>query len=127
MLFQVIVRDGWDDHSTTRSSGLLMIHVVQPYFDQFSQYWKTGVTFFDPKQIAAEPHVRLFLCRGRIPGSLWLVDDNFHLAFLFGNANSSVPVADVVKAPEAQFSDWCSAFHASIVSTVSNTPIIRFF
>ncbi|KAJ7139017.1 hypothetical protein C8R44DRAFT_837632 [Mycena epipterygia] len=50
----------------------------------------------------------------------------FHLAALFGSGGGVVSVNDLVKTVKSQFSDWGSAFRAS-VSSGGRVPVIRFF
>jgi hypothetical protein len=118
--------------SPARSSGPLMINAIQVSSDQFKKYWRTGVTFSDPKQIAAATLLNPTFVYSLVGegchvhyGMSTIVP--FHFAALFGNSKGSVSVADVVKAAKAQFSDWCTTFHNSIHSNAPNTSVIRFF
>jgi hypothetical protein len=118
--------------SSARSSGPLMMHAMQASSDQFKNYWKTGVTFSEHKQISAATLLNptfVYSLAGEGCSVHYGLDPvvPFHLANLFGNAKDSVSVADIVKAAKTEFSAWCSVFQSSISSTISSAPVIRFF
>jgi hypothetical protein len=116
--------------SSARSSGPLMMHAMQAPSDQFKKYWKTGVTFPDHKQIAGATLLNptfVYSLAGEGCSVHYGLDPivPFHLAALFGNAKSTISVADIVKAAKTEFSAWCLAFQTSI--SLRSVPVIRFF
>jgi len=125
-----------DEHGmvlgAARSAGPLMVQAMRLTSQRFMNYWKTGTTFSDPKQIAAATTLNptfVYSLGGEGCCVHYGTDPlvPFHFAAVFGNAKGSVSVTDVVNAAKAEFSSWCTAFHTSISSTVSSIPIIRFF
>jgi hypothetical protein len=109
-----------------------MGNAVQVSSEQFNNYWRTGVTFTDPKQTAAATLLNptfVYSLAGEGCNVHYGTDPlvPFHLSVLFGNARRSVSVADMVRAAKAEFSDWCSVFHTSVSGTVARAPVIRFF
>ncbi|KDQ10031.1 hypothetical protein BOTBODRAFT_190794 [Botryobasidium botryosum FD-172 SS1] len=119
-------------YNPARSSGPVMMKAMMITPEQFQAYWRNGVTSSDSREIAAatllNPTFAYSLAGegctvhyGTTPLS------SFHLAGVFGNAKSAVSAADAVRGAQAEFSDWCSAFHTSIASTSPDAPIVRLF
>ncbi|KAG5648468.1 hypothetical protein DXG03_003079 [Asterophora parasitica] len=118
--------------SSARSTGPLMGHSVQVLTEQCKRYWKTGVTFSDPKKIAAATHLNptfAYSLDGEGCNLHYGTDPlvSFHLAPLFGNATGQgrVTVEAAVKTAQGQFEMWCSSFYNSLFTPT--TPTIRFF
>ena len=117
--------------TSARSSGPLVIQAAQICSEQFKNYWTTGVTFTDRKLVAAANILNAtftYSLQGEGCNVHYGTDPliPFHFAALFGNAKRSVSVADLAKAAQAEFGDWCSAYKTAISSTTSRAPIIRF-
>ncbi|EGO03805.1 hypothetical protein SERLA73DRAFT_158294 [Serpula lacrymans var. lacrymans S7.3] len=115
--------------SSARSAGPLLIKAANAMSDQFRNYWKTGTTFTNSKELAAATLLNptfVYSLAGERFSVHYGTDPMtpFHLAALFGNTRGSTSVADVVKAAKAEFNDWCSAYSVSLSS--SSRPIIRF-
>jgi hypothetical protein len=118
--------------TSTRSAGPLWMKMIEVAAVHFSNYCKTGVTFSDPKQIAAATLLNptfVYSLGGERCSIHYGTDvlNLFHLGDLFGNAKGSVSVTDAVNAAQTEFSNWCSAFHASISPTNSAIPVVRIF
>jgi hypothetical protein len=116
--------------SPARSAGPLILQAIQVSSEQFKNYWSTGTTFTNPKQIEAARLLNptFVYSLGGEGCSVYHATDPlvpFHLAALFGNRRGPVSIADAVRAAKAQFNDWCSAFHTSISSTPAGSVIIR--
>jgi hypothetical protein len=96
----------------------------------FLAYWKTGTTFFTPKEICAATLLNptfVYSLGGEGCNVHYGTDPAtpFHLAALFGNGGSGhISVSDVVRCIRAEFGDWCSAFHVAI-SSGGRIPVIR--
>jgi hypothetical protein len=113
-----------------RSLGPLGKHGSAVIGDSYRNFWKTGVTFVDEKNIAAATLLNptFVYSLGGEGCSLHYGTDPlipFHLAALFGNAKGTVSMTKVVKAAHQEFTDWCSSYRASLSST--SPPIVRFF
>ncbi|PCH44295.1 hypothetical protein WOLCODRAFT_138924 [Wolfiporia cocos MD-104 SS10] len=122
---------GRSNLTTARSAGPTMPKAVEVVSTQFKQYWKTGVTFTNSKQIAAAKLLNptfAYSLRGEGCAVHYGTDPliPFHLAPVFGNTRGNVSVASLVTAIRGQFRDWCSAFYTSVTSPDAVTPIIRF-
>lgn len=118
--------------TSVRSAGPLWMKAIEVASAHFISYCKTGVTFSNPKQIAAATLLNptFVYSLGGERCSIHYGSDvlnSFHLADLFGNSKPSVSVADAINAAKAEFSNWCSAFRTSISSANSTVPVIRFF
>ncbi|EGN92841.1 hypothetical protein SERLA73DRAFT_116652 [Serpula lacrymans var. lacrymans S7.3] len=115
--------------STARSSGPLLIKAAHVMSDQIKNYWKTGTTFTNSKELAAATLLNptfVYSLAGERFSVHYGTDPMtpFHLAALFGNTRGPVSMVDVVKAAKAEFNDWCSAYSVSLSS--SSRPTIRF-
>ncbi|KZP17755.1 hypothetical protein FIBSPDRAFT_920591 [Athelia psychrophila] len=123
---------GGDNPSSARSAGPLMMEAMRTASDQFWKFWKTGITFSDPKQIAAVTVLNptFVYSLGGEGFSVHYGTDPlvpFHHAHVFGNANGTVSVSDLVKSAKKAFAEWCAKFVVSISSTASPTPVLLFF
>ncbi|RDB24852.1 hypothetical protein Hypma_007901 [Hypsizygus marmoreus] len=117
--------------SAARSSGPVMGLAMQTLSDQCRQYWKTGLTFSNPKLVAAATLLNptfAYSLEGEGCAVHYGTDPliPFHLASLFGNAKHPLTIDDAVKAAQTQFNNWCSAFFIS-VTAAQCPPTIRLF
>jgi len=116
--------------SSARGAGPLIAEAAPVAAEQFSRYWKTGVTFSDPKRVAAARLLNptfVYSIGGEGYCVHYAIDpmQSFHLAPIFANAKRAVSVSDMVAGAIAQFRDWCSAVSGAVGSK-SSPPIIRF-
>jgi hypothetical protein len=117
-----------------RSAGPSMANALltKSSMDRFSQYWKTGTTFIDSKQINAAKLLNptfVYSLSGEGFSVHYGTDPfvPFHLADIFGNMKGSITASGIAKAVKAEFSDWCTAFHISVSRLSATVPIVRFF
>ncbi|KAL1946423.1 hypothetical protein VTO73DRAFT_15550 [Trametes versicolor] len=97
--------------------------------DQVKNYWKTGTTFSDPKQVALAKSLNptfAYSLSGEGCTVHYATDpmSTFHSAALFGNSKSDVRPTNLVKAAQAEFSQWCDAFRSALIH-FTQTPRIR--
>ncbi|OJT01820.1 hypothetical protein TRAPUB_7727 [Trametes pubescens] len=114
--------------ATARSAGPLTLEALS-LSDQVMDYWRTGTTFTDPKQIARARSLNPTFGYS-LAGEGCIVHyasdplSTFHSAALFGNSRGKVRPADLVKSAQAEFSEWCTAFRSSL-SSFTHTPRVR--
>ncbi|KAF8180830.1 hypothetical protein BJ912DRAFT_1032956 [Pholiota molesta] len=111
-----------------KTRSCLHMHGATVIHQSFGNFWKTGVTFLDGKNIAAATLLNptFVYSLGGEGCSLHYATDPmvpFHLAALFGNAKTTVTMAEVLKAAKREFTDWCTSYRTSLSSTFP--PIIR--
>ncbi|KZT03168.1 uncharacterized protein LAESUDRAFT_744706 [Laetiporus sulphureus 93-53] len=116
--------------SSARSAGPLMLAAVETSSDLFRQFWKTGVTYTDPKKISAATSLNptfFHSLAGQNCSIHYGIDPMvpFHLAEVYGNTRRKPSAADVVKAAKAEFEKWCSAFAALLSPTSSKRVVVR--
>ncbi|KAF8070472.1 hypothetical protein FPV67DRAFT_1413720 [Lyophyllum atratum] len=116
--------------STARSTGPLLMKSGQVLTNQCTRYWKTGVTFSNPIEVAAAKHLNptfAYSLEGEGCNVHYGTDPlaTFHLAPLFGNAKRNVTIDDAVRAAQVQFDTWCSAFYTSLSTPFP--PTVRMF
>ncbi|KAI0739278.1 hypothetical protein C8Q80DRAFT_1112432 [Daedaleopsis nitida] len=118
--------------SASRSSGptILLSTFSHLYLEQFKNYWKTGTTHTHTKDVAAATHTNpsFFYSKNGEGFDVHYGTDPmtpFHLAPLFANAQRKLTTEDLVKAAQSEFSDWCTAFRASMKAN-QNPPVVRF-
>lgn len=114
--------------TTARSSGPLAFQALD-LSDQVKNYWKTGTTFADPKQIARAKFLNptfAYSLSGEGCAVHYASDPltTFHFAALFGNSKSKVRSVELVKSAQTEFSEWCLAFRSSL-DGFAHTPHIR--
>ncbi|KAI0324944.1 hypothetical protein GY45DRAFT_1288114 [Cubamyces sp. BRFM 1775] len=116
--------------TSARAAGPLIAHAVTVSTDHAKSYLKTGTTFSNPKQVASAKFLNP-TCAYSLAGEGCAVHyatdplAAFHSAALFGNAKGQVRPADAVRAAQAEFSEWCSAFRRSVAASCPS-PRIRF-
>ncbi|TFK78422.1 hypothetical protein K466DRAFT_668449 [Polyporus arcularius HHB13444] len=113
--------------------GPLTIHAVPVGADQVLNYWKTGTTFSQPKDVSSAKLMNptfAYSLTGEGCTVHYGTDPMtpFHFAALFGTSKGTVSPKDMVRSAKAEFSDWCSAFQRVVsMSDAANLPCIRFF
>ncbi|TBU65167.1 hypothetical protein BD310DRAFT_866887 [Dichomitus squalens] len=117
--------------TSARSAGPLIFRAWDSGGTQALNYWKTGTTFFQAKDIAGAKLLNptfAYCLTGEGCGVHYGSDPltTFHYAALYGNAKVSVSASDMVRVAKEQFSDWCAAFKA-VISIPSTAPRVRFF
>ncbi|KAJ7168671.1 hypothetical protein C8R46DRAFT_1092306 [Mycena filopes] len=131
------VRNAFSEKSRTardlgigaRSAGPVIDKALKVCEEQFLAYWRTGTTFSKTKDTASASFLNptfVYSLVGEGCNVHYGTDPvaPFHLAALFGSG-ARVSVTDLVKVVKAEFSDWCSAFHASV--SPPHKTVLRFF
>ncbi|KAJ7689395.1 hypothetical protein B0H17DRAFT_937398 [Mycena rosella] len=102
--------------ASARSAGPLMIQGVKSLSECFHNFWRYGTTYssgphrssatlLNPSFVYTQSGAGCFVHYGTDPVI------PFHLAPIFGNSNSTLSQADIMKAIRVQFRDWCAAFN----------------
>lgn len=118
--------------STARSAGPLVASAAGPASAQIKNYWKTGTTFFQQKDVAAAKLVNptfAYSLAGEGCALHYGTDPmmGFHFAALFGNANGRVAAADMVRTAKEEFYAWCAAFYRVVSDAARAPPRLCFF
>ncbi|KAF5337737.1 hypothetical protein D9758_016042 [Tetrapyrgos nigripes] len=120
--------------TTARSAGPLLPSAGEVVALQFENYWKKGTTSTDSSQTASLLNPTFcYSLAGEGCNVHYGTDpmQPFHFAPLFGNTKRTVSVSDFVRTAQAEFKQWCTAFHSTISSTTipsSASPVaVRFF
>ncbi|KAI0739271.1 hypothetical protein C8Q80DRAFT_1275407 [Daedaleopsis nitida] len=117
--------------TSARSAGPAIFKAVEAGSTQVLNYWKSGTTFFQQKDISAAKFLNptfAYSLTGEGCAVHYATDPltTFHFAALFGNAKGSPSAADMVRHAKLQFADWCTAVQQA-VSDPTKTPRIRMF
>ncbi|KAJ7832644.1 hypothetical protein B0H14DRAFT_3087763 [Mycena olivaceomarginata] len=102
--------------TSDRSAGPVMIRGVKPLPECFDNFWRYGTTYssgshrssatlLNPSFVYTQSGAGCFVHYGTDPVI------PFHLAPIFGNSNSTLFQADIMKGIHVQFQDWCAAFN----------------
>ncbi|KAJ7500841.1 hypothetical protein B0H11DRAFT_1994648 [Mycena galericulata] len=102
--------------TSARSAGPLMILGVKSLSECFNNFWRYGTTYssgphrssatlLNPSFVYTQSGIGCFVHYGTDPVI------PFHLAPIFGNSNSTLSQADIMKGIHVQFQDWCAAFN----------------
>ncbi|KAJ7477944.1 hypothetical protein B0H11DRAFT_2158169 [Mycena galericulata] len=104
--------------TSARSAGPLMILGVKSLSECFDNFWRYGTTYSSgPHRSSATLHNPSFVYTQSGIGCFVHYGTDpvipFHLAPIFGNSNSTLSQADIMKGIHVQFQDWsmhCSCF-----------------
>lgn len=116
--------------TSARSAGPLLFKAVDAGSNQAWNYWKTGTTFLQKKDLSAAKLLNptfAYSLSGEGCAVHYATDPltTFHYAALFGNAHTAPSAADMVRTAQEQFSDWCTAVLERLLEP-STCPRIRF-
>jgi MYND finger len=118
--------------SPARSAGPLFSRALRLSTTRCTDYWRTGVTFSSPHEIARAKLLNpsfVYSLAGEGCSVHFATDPlaPFHHAALFCDKADTATIPDLVEAAKSEFNDWCAAFLESISPNVPKPPIIRFF
>ena len=129
---QVFKRNGSGHYITSsRSAGPLLVRARGVDSTVSRNYWKTGTTFFEQKDVSAAKLANptfAYSLDGEGCALHYSTDPlvTFHFAAVFGNAKRTLSAAEMVRSAREEFSDWCAAFVKAVYNP-GGPPRIRMF
>ena len=118
--------------SSARSCGPLILEGESLVSQQFRNYWKTGTTFHSPKQISSATVINptfVYSLGGEGCCVHYGLDPMvpFHLADVVASVDAKkLGTADLVKAAQKQFGNWCDAYRDLISNSKKLRLVLRF-
>ncbi|KAI0630923.1 hypothetical protein C8Q77DRAFT_1062112 [Trametes polyzona] len=129
MAFKSSQRSRGTPMTAARAAGPLIARSSHVSAEQVKNYWKTGTTFFDVRQISLATFLNptfAYCLLGEGCNVHYASDPlvTFHSAEVFGNSVGDVQPGELVKAARSEFSVWCRTFRESL-TTHRRSPCVR--